>query len=275
MTRDTLSEVQQWLGNAGFTQDLVATNRALRADPSGQRFEVADLVVAATYRFEGQSNPDDEAILFALATPAGDPVGTFTAPYGPMSSQSDEAIIQALHARSPSGDDIRTHTEHDHIAAVFTDREAAEAAVTELLGLGLGSEHLGVAIHESSPVAFEHDEEADLVRDVEVRASAGVPIGFIAGMALAALAVPGLGVLGIAGLFAVGAATGLGGAMLGGYLGVAAADRALAEHDEISHTPLQIGEVLVAVCSHGQPQAVQAVMQRHGGRLLSVGPVQH
>jgi hypothetical protein len=49
-----------------------------------------------------------------------------------------------------------------------------------------------------------------------VGAAAGVPAGFIAGLALTALAVPGIGVLGIAGLFAVGAASGLGGAMLGG-----------------------------------------------------------
>lgn len=57
-----------------------------------------------------------------------------------MSSPSEEAIIEALHERSPSGEEIRTHIRLDHIAAIFNRRVDAEAAVTGLRGLGLGSE---------------------------------------------------------------------------------------------------------------------------------------
>jgi hypothetical protein len=89
------------------------------------------------------------------------------------------------------------------------------------------------------------------------------------------VAIPGLGVLGLGGLFAVGAASGFGGAMLGGFLGIAAADRELLQHAELSETPLDPGEVLVAVCSHGEPQTVEGVMERHGGKLLSQGPARH
>ena len=87
-------------------------------------------------------------------------------------------------------------------------------------------------------------------------------------MSLVALAVPGIGVLGMGGLFAVGAATGFGGAMVGTYLGIAAADEEMTEHSEIADTPLEEGEVLVAVCSHGRAEAIRTTMQGRGGRLV-------
>lgn len=272
MNRDTLSEVQRWLARTGFTEDLIAEDGALRSAPSGQVFAVGDLATSAVYRFEGQTDPGDEAILFALETQAGEPVGTFTAPYGPAVSATDEAIIDALHERAASAEQISVHAAHDHIAAVFATRDEAEAAVADLRELGLGSEHLGVAVHGSTHVAFEHDEESDLAHDAEAGVAAGASLGFLAGVALAAFAIPGLGVLGIGGLFAVGAASGFGGAMLGGFLGIAAADREFSEHDELSETPLNPGEVLVAVRSHGEPETVRSAMQRHGGRLLNGPP---
>lgn len=91
-------------------------------------------------------------------------------------------------------------------------------------------------------------------------------------MALTAVVVPGLAPLGIAGLFAMGAATSFGGAMLGGYLGVAAADDKMRTHDEISKAPLEPGEVLVAALAHGEGRTVESVMERNGGRLLAIKP---
>jgi len=268
MMRDTLSEVQRWLTSTGFVDGLIAVDGRLYATASGKYYAPEDLVVAASYRFEGQSDPGDEAILFALATPDGQPVGTFTAAYGPAVSPTDEAVILALRQAPFPPDEIRAHAEHDHIAAIFPTRTRAEAAVAELRRLGLGSEHLGIAIHGPTPVVFEHDEDADVGHDVEVGTAAGASVGVIAGMAIGAIAISGLGALGVAGLFALGAAGGFGGAMLGGYLGVAAADRSLTEHEELAYTPLKPGEVLVAVCSHGHPGTIEAVMERNGGHLL-------
>jgi hypothetical protein len=73
--------------------------------------------------------------------------------------------------------------------------------------------------------------------------------------------------VGVGGVFALGAATGFGGAMLGGYLGVATEERALTAHEKIARTWLQPGQVLVAVCSHGHPGTTQEVLERHGGHL--------
>lgn len=117
--------------------------------------------------------------------------------------------------------------------------EGAEAAVDELRRVGLGRAHLGVAV------------------------------GFLAGFALLGLAVAGIGPIGVGGLLALGAASGLEGSMLGGYLGVAAADQPLAVHEHLAAAALAPGEVLVAVCSHGHPETVRQILLRHGGTLRS------
>jgi hypothetical protein len=164
----------------------------------------------------------------------------------------------------------RQHTAHDHVAAVFADRVSAEAAIDDLREVGLGSEHLGVAIHHSDRVVFERDEEQDMFDDVEAGVGAGAALGFVGGMLLFAIAVPGVGTLGAGGIAALGAATGFGGAMLGGF-GVAAASEELDEHQRLRETRLQPGEVLVVACAHAHAAQVEGALQRHGGRLVSVG----
>ena len=166
--------------------------------------------------------------------------------------------------------DVRAHSEHDHLAAVFADREHAVEAVDDLRSLGLGSEHLGVAVHGADAVAFEHDADTELLRDTELGAVAGIPIGTIAGIGLAALAVPGIGVIGVGGLLALAGASALWGGLLGAYLGVAVGESGWAEHENIGYTALEKGEVLVVVCSHGLADAVRETMQRHAGRLRTI-----
>jgi hypothetical protein len=169
-----------------------------------------------------------------------------------------------------SPDEIRAHDEHDHLAAVFADRGHAGDAVAELRSLGLGSEHLGIAVHGDDAVAFEHDADAELLHDTELGAVAGAPIGAIAGIGLAALAIPGIGVIGVGGMLALAGASALWGGMLGAYLGAAAGESGWTEHENIGYTALKKGEVLVVVCSHGHGDAVREIMQRHSGRLHAI-----
>ncbi len=166
-----------------------------------------------------------------------------------------------------SPEEIRAHTEHDHIGAVFVERRRAEAAVDELRSSGFGSEHLGVAIRGTDPVAFERDEGAGVLHDTAAGAIAGVPAGVLAGLALAAISVPGLGL----GILLVGGGGGAWwGAMVGGFAGVARRSRAWGEHEEIEMLPLQPGEVMVVVCGHGHPDVVRDVLRRHDGRLVDL-----
>lgn len=264
------AEAMARLARAGFDEELVLDGSRLRVAGTGEGREPADLAVAAVVDVHADSAGEqvDEATVFAVTTAAGEAVGTFVAPRHPEGDA--RAVVEALRRPPISPEEVRAHREHDHIVAVFPGREDAEAAVADLRALGLGSEHLGVAVRGPVPVAFEHDEDADAARDVAVDATGGAVAGFLAGFALFGLAVPIVGTVGVGGLLALGAASGFGGAMLGGYLGVAHEQEALTAHDQIASTPLGPGEVLVAVCSHGHAEETRAVLQRNGGRFPSV-----
>ena len=170
--------------------------------------------------------------------------------------------------------DVQTHHHdhhgHDHVAAVFADRDHAVAAVDELRSLGLGSEHLGIAVHGDDNVAFEHDATAELLHDAEHGAAVGAPIAAIAGIGLVALAVPGIGPITVGGMLAVTGASAMWGGVLGAFLGASAGASGWIEHEDIGYTALEEGEVLVVVCGHEHADAVREIMRRHDGRLHTI-----
>jgi hypothetical protein len=183
---------------------------------------------------------------------------------------TDDRPTEQLGAFDPH--DIAAHATHDHVAAIFPNRALAAAAIDDLRRLGLGSHHLGVAVHGQDSILFEHDEDRELVRDTETGALLGAPIGAIAGLAVAGLAVPGIGLVGVGGMFAFAGASALWGGLIGGYLGATAGDRAWNVHRDFGYTALQPGEVLVVVCSHGHADAIDQVAARHEGRIHRVQP---
>lgn len=269
MSLEALSQTQQRLTDAGYVADLAVSGKVLHDPASGQDYEPTALKVIELVRFEGTSDPGDEALLLAVATREGAPVGTFTAPFGPTASADEAEILRHLHRVIATEEETAEHDSHDHVAAILPSRETAGAAIAELREVGLGSEHLGVALRRGDHAVFERDEEADLAHDVEEGILAGAGIGFLAGMALFAVAVPGIGTIGAGGIAALGAASGFGGTMLGGFIGVAAAGDEFDSHQELRGTTLAPGEVLVVACGHHHPDLVEAAMERHGGRLIA------
>lgn len=254
--------------DAGYREELVADGSRLRAVSSGTTHDPQELVVSRVVRFGRISTAEEEALLFALATPDGAPFGTYAPVAQPTLADADAAIVRALDDRALPAVDAGGHTGHDHVAAVFDERSDAQAAVDELRSVGIDEERIGLALREGSSRAFERDAEVDLGHDAEIGVAAGSALGFLAGMSIAALAlVPG-GLIGLGGVLALGGGATLGGAMLGGYIGVGAGNRAFDERAEFANVPLDPGQTLVAVCSHGDPPAVGSIMERHGGRLL-------
>lgn len=268
MILDTIAHVRATLADADFREELVADDGELLATSTGERHAPADLVVMQLVRFRGITAAEEEGLLFALATADRRPLGIYVPAYHPAASVTDAAIVEQLHERVISDHELRAHARHDHVAAVFADRESAQAAVDDLRRLGLGSDRLGLAIREGADRAFEREAGTDVIRDTEVGMAAGAVVGFLAGLSIAAVAlVPG-GVVGLGGILALGVPSGLGGAMLGGFLGDAVAERSFTEREELDDVPLEPGQVLVAACSHGHAGTVEEVMERHGGQLL-------
>ncbi|HEX6423986.1 MAG TPA: hypothetical protein VFZ79_10940 [Acidimicrobiales bacterium] len=268
MAVETVTQVRQLLAREGFVEDLVADGQQLRMLSSGRTYAPAELAVARVIRLRGITTPEEEAVLFGLATGDGQPIGAYVPPYRPAIPAEDAAIAAELHQKVSPEDEVRSHGSHDHVAAVFATRDAAQAVVDELGKHGLGTDRMGVVVREGAARVFERDADAEVLHDAAMGTAVGGAIGFLAGMAISAIVfIPG-GIIGLGGILALGAGSTLGGAMVGGYIGQDTADRAFDERQELEEMHLDPGQVLVVVCSHGRPADVEELMERHGGDLV-------
>ncbi len=81
----------------GFGYDFAAVDGArLRCLECGRVVSTDAITVFHTVRFEGNSNPDDEAILLAVAGPCGHH-GVFTGGYGPTADPDTSEVLSSLH----------------------------------------------------------------------------------------------------------------------------------------------------------------------------------
>jgi len=80
----TLAGALTDLERRGFTEHFKLSGGRLRALGAGTAFGAEQLFVAEYYRFEGVSDPDDMAILYAIETRTG-LRGTLTDAFGPYS----------------------------------------------------------------------------------------------------------------------------------------------------------------------------------------------
>jgi hypothetical protein len=93
---ETLSEAMARLEDLGFRDSFQPVDGRLRALAAERSFPPAALVVEEVVRFEGESDPSEQAILFALRSPAGDVRGTFVAGYGVLTDPSSAEIVRGL-----------------------------------------------------------------------------------------------------------------------------------------------------------------------------------
>ncbi|GJM38553.1 MAG: hypothetical protein DHS20C19_19200 [Acidimicrobiales bacterium] len=93
---ETLSQAITRLRGTGYHIDYRANDRELlECDECGAVFDPTEMQVDETVRFEGASDPGDEAILFALDAGGGHR-GLYAAAYGAAVSADDIAVIRAL-----------------------------------------------------------------------------------------------------------------------------------------------------------------------------------
>lgn len=92
---ETLSEAITRLVDAGYVHDFRPVGHQLVCGRCEARFDPAEMTVDEVVRFEGVSDPDDQAILFALGSGPGQR-GVFSSAYGVGASSADIAILLAL-----------------------------------------------------------------------------------------------------------------------------------------------------------------------------------
>jgi len=70
-TYTTLTDAVNGLRSRGFTANFELLDNEFRALEDGRTFKAEELTIVEHYRFEGDTNPDDESIVFAIESDDG------------------------------------------------------------------------------------------------------------------------------------------------------------------------------------------------------------
>ncbi len=89
----TLSEVLNKLRTEGYTEDFNINPGLIKLNPE-------EFVVDRHFRFEGESNPDDEAVVYAISSLKGDVKGVLVDGYGTSSDDATEDLVKPLKERN-------------------------------------------------------------------------------------------------------------------------------------------------------------------------------
>jgi hypothetical protein len=92
---DTVTEALSDLKSRGYQYDFNLQQDRCYCPALQREYDVRQLQVKETYRFEGDSDPGDEAVIYAIA--ASDGVqGTFVNGYGTYANSESEALLHLL-----------------------------------------------------------------------------------------------------------------------------------------------------------------------------------
>ena len=98
---ETVTDALTRLRRDGYTSEFFATDQGdLACRGCDRTMNPVDVHVEQTIRFEGDTNPDDQDIVFAIECANGCK-GVYSAAYGPTTPPEDAAVIRQL-ARTPN-----------------------------------------------------------------------------------------------------------------------------------------------------------------------------
>lgn len=89
----TMVSITSMLDKLGFKTQFQAVAKGLKSLTTDYIYKADDVKIVNFYRFEGESNPDDSAILYAIETANGER-GTLTDAYG---VDADADVAEFIH----------------------------------------------------------------------------------------------------------------------------------------------------------------------------------
>lgn len=106
MAELSLSQTVDDLTARGWTAEFAAVDGAqLICGTCGAAVSPTEVHIDSVNRFEGASDPDDEAAVFALSCDGGCK-GVYVVAYGPSMSGNDADVVAQLSRRASSAPDI-------------------------------------------------------------------------------------------------------------------------------------------------------------------------
>lgn len=92
----TLSETINGLILSGYIHDFNMHEECVVCRQTNEKLAPEDFQIDKVYRFEGASNPDDQAILYAISSPSFQLKGTLVNGYGISSDENTAKLIALL-----------------------------------------------------------------------------------------------------------------------------------------------------------------------------------
>ena len=96
---DTLSQTLNALKKEGYAEDFNLHPDCIECQ--GKKLQPGEFVIDKVFRFEGESDPSDEAILYAISSKDHSIKGTLVNGYGIYSDDVTDEMIRALRYVKP------------------------------------------------------------------------------------------------------------------------------------------------------------------------------
>ncbi len=90
------AKVLEKLAKDGYKEDIKSSKKGLKLLSSGIEIAPEDVLVDKIYRFEGQTDLNDEEMIFAISLPRHGLKGTYLVAFGPMMDPQDADMVLRL-----------------------------------------------------------------------------------------------------------------------------------------------------------------------------------
>lgn len=94
---ETVSEAVAGLSKRGYNANFNLTKEYVSCEEMGLRLSADEFHIEETYRFEGQTDPGDEMVVYAISSDKG-VKGILVNAYGPYADEASARIIEKLTA---------------------------------------------------------------------------------------------------------------------------------------------------------------------------------
>ena len=93
---DTVTETLTWLRSEGFTTDLNLAYEHLESDNGATTMAPEDFHIEWVFRFEGETDPGDEEIIYGITSTKFNIKGVLLSAYGMYADPISEQMIRKL-----------------------------------------------------------------------------------------------------------------------------------------------------------------------------------
>lgn len=93
---DTVSSTLNSLKERGYTKDFNIAFDKLICNETSESLDPHEFEITEVYRFEGESNPSDEAVVYAVESKEGNMKGVIVNAYGPYADSMSDIMIKKL-----------------------------------------------------------------------------------------------------------------------------------------------------------------------------------